>query len=84
MWLHDVDGIVTAAQLGRTVDYIASVQLPSGMVPWYDGGHADPWNHTEALMALALGGRRRRGGTRVRLARVDPTDRRGVAPVLHR
>ena len=33
MWLHDVDGIVTAAQLGRTVDYIASVQLPSGMVP---------------------------------------------------
>ena len=57
MWLHDVDGIVTAAQLGQTVDYIASVQLPSGMVPWYDGGHADPWNHTEALMALALGGR---------------------------
>lgn len=57
MWLHDVDGIVTAVQLGETVDYIASVQLPSGMVPWYDGGHADPWNHTEALMALALGGR---------------------------
>ena len=24
MWLHDVDGIVTAAQLGRTVAYIAS------------------------------------------------------------
>lgn len=58
MWLHDVDGIVTAVQLGETVDYIASVQLPSGMVPWYDGGHADPWNHTEALMALAVGGRR--------------------------
>jgi len=57
VWLHDVDDIVTAADLGRTVDYIASVQLPSGMVPWFDGGHADPWNHTEALMALALGGR---------------------------
>jgi hypothetical protein len=27
------------------------------MVPWFEGGHADPWNHTEALMALALGGR---------------------------
>ena len=28
------------------------------MVPWYPGGHADPWNHTEALMALMLGGHR--------------------------
>lgn len=57
MWLHDVEDIVTAAELSLTVDYIASVQLPNGMVPWYVGGHADPWNHTEALMALALGGR---------------------------
>ncbi|MFN8052726.1 MAG: hypothetical protein U0Q22_14865 [Acidimicrobiales bacterium] len=57
MWLRDVPEIVTADELGLTVDYIASVQLPSGMVPWFDGGHADPWNHTEALMALALGGR---------------------------
>ena len=57
MWLHDVDGIVTADQLSETVDYIASLQLPNGMVQWFEGGHADPWNHTEALMALALGGR---------------------------
>jgi hypothetical protein len=28
------------------------------MVPWFPGGHADPWNHIEAAMALALGGRR--------------------------
>src|SRR5262245_56856139 len=28
------------------------------MVPWFEGGHSDPWNHTEALMALMLGGRR--------------------------
>ena len=58
MWLADVEGIVSAAELELTVDYIASVQLHSGMVPWYEGGHADPWNHTEALMALLLGGRR--------------------------
>ncbi|HNI34474.1 MAG TPA: hypothetical protein PLV93_03690 [Microthrixaceae bacterium] len=57
MWLHDIDGLISADELSLTVDYIASVQLPSGMVPWFDGGHADPWNHTEALMALALGGR---------------------------
>ena len=27
------------------------------MVPWFPGGHADPWNHVEAAMALALGDR---------------------------
>lgn len=58
MWLPDVDGVVTAAELALTVDYIASVQLPDGMVPWFEGGHADPWNHTEALMALMIGDRR--------------------------
>jgi len=45
-----------ASELGATAEWIASVQLPSGMIPWYVGGHADPWNHTEAAMALsALG-----------------------------
>ncbi|MEZ5321188.1 MAG: hypothetical protein R2698_03740 [Microthrixaceae bacterium] len=58
MWLPDIDGVVSAQSLTRTVDYIESVQLPDGLVPWFDGGHADPWNHTEALMALMLGGRR--------------------------
>ena len=28
------------------------------MVPWFPGGHADPWNHVEATMALTVGGRR--------------------------
>ena len=41
-----------------TVDAIAEWQLPTGMIPWFPGGHADPWNHVEAAMALALGGRR--------------------------
>ena len=26
------------------------------MIPWFDGGHADPWNHVEAAMALDVGG----------------------------
>lgn len=58
MLLRDVHGIVTADELRQTVDAIAEWQLPSGMVPWFPGGHADPWNHVEAAMALALGGRR--------------------------
>ena len=28
------------------------------MIPWFPGGHADPWNHVEAAMALTTGGRR--------------------------
>jgi hypothetical protein len=58
VWLPDVDDVVSADHLGRTVDHIASLQLDNGMVQWFPGGHADPWNHCEALMALSLGGRR--------------------------
>ena len=58
MPLVDIPGILTARDLDRTVDSIAEHQLPSGMVPWFAGGHTDPWNHVEAAMALLLGGRR--------------------------
>lgn len=53
----EVDGVITASEVQATVDAIAAWQLPNGMIPWYPGGHADPWNHVEAAMALALGGR---------------------------
>lgn len=53
-----VPGVLSADQLRATVDTIAEVQLASGMIPWFPGGHADPWNHVEAVMALNLGGRR--------------------------
>jgi hypothetical protein len=56
-WLSDVPGVVTARELAATVDAIAEWQLPSGMIPWFPEGHADPWNHVEAAMALDLGGR---------------------------
>ncbi|WP_298207425.1 hypothetical protein [Ferrimicrobium sp.] len=42
-----------------TLDTICALQDRRGMIPWARGLHADPWNHTEALMALALGGRHR-------------------------
>lgn len=53
-----VEGHLTAAQVEATVDSIAAVQMPSGLIPWFPGGHADPWNHVEAAMALTVGGRR--------------------------
>jgi hypothetical protein len=58
MFLTDLDGIVSADELARTADGIAEWQLPSGMIPWFPGGHADPWNHVEAAMALDLAGHR--------------------------
>ena len=45
-----------------------SGSCPTGMIPWFPGGHADPWNHVEAAMALALGGRRARGRAGLRVA----------------
>jgi hypothetical protein len=52
-----VEGVLSATEVQQTVDAIAEWQLPNGMVPWTPGAHADPWNHVEAAMALALGGR---------------------------
>ena len=31
------------------------MQRPDGMIPWFEGGHCDPWNHVEAAMALDRG-----------------------------
>jgi hypothetical protein len=49
----EVDGVLSAADVKLTAEGIAEWQLPSGMIPWYPGGHADPWNHVEAAMALS-------------------------------
>ena len=54
----EVPGILRADELSATVDAIARLQLANGMIPWFEGGHADPWNHIEAAMALLTGGRR--------------------------
>jgi len=53
----ELPGLLSAAELSRTVDTIAEWQEPSGMIPWYPQGHADPWNHVEAAMALLVGRR---------------------------
>lgn len=58
--MRGVPGIIDGVQLDRTIDAIASVQLPDGNIPWTPGGHTDPWNLVEAAMALDLGGRHER------------------------
>lgn len=51
-----VEGLLSAEQAQQSAASIAEWQLPSGMVQWVPGGHADPWNHVESLMALATCG----------------------------
>jgi hypothetical protein len=42
--------------LRPTVEFILATQQPSGEIPWFEGGHSDPWDHVEAAMALSIGG----------------------------
>ncbi len=53
-----IPGALDAGALASTAATLAETQLPSGLIPWSPGGHADPWNHVEAAMALAACGRR--------------------------
>jgi hypothetical protein len=55
--LPALPGVLTAKQVRDTADSLAALQLPSGQIPWFPGGHCDPWNHVESAMALAVGGR---------------------------
>jgi hypothetical protein len=49
------DGVLTADEV-RLTPTIASLQLDTGMIPWFPGGHCDPWNHVETAMALDVAG----------------------------
>ncbi|GAA2022809.1 prenyltransferase [Catenulispora yoronensis] len=50
------EGILDADQIRGTARGIAAVQRPDGAIPWFHGGHLDPWDHTEAAMALDVAG----------------------------
>nr|MCH9838757.1 prenyltransferase [bacterium] len=54
--LPSLDGVITAAELERTAQHLASLQLDTGMIPWFVGGNCDPWNHVETAMALDVAG----------------------------
>ena len=54
--LPHLPGIITADEVRSTARSIAQLQLPNGMIPWFPGGHCDPWNHVETAMALDVAG----------------------------
>lgn len=52
----EVPGILSRAEARRSGEWIASVQRDSGEIPWFDGGHTDPWDHIESAMGLSVTG----------------------------
>ena len=56
MSLPNIPDVVSTKELIETAEAIIDWQLPNGMIPWFPGGHSDPWNHIEAAMALAVTG----------------------------
>jgi hypothetical protein len=48
--------VLSADEVVRTAESIAALQLDNGMIPWFEGGHCDPWNHVETAIALDVAG----------------------------
>ena len=40
-------GLYPQEYLQATAAYILKVQRPWGEIPWFEGGHTDPWDHVE-------------------------------------
>jgi len=54
--LHGVPEVLTSDQIATTGEYLANLQRANGQIPWFEGGHCDPWNHVEVAMALTICG----------------------------
>jgi hypothetical protein len=48
--------LLSAEDVVATATGIARAQEPSGAIPWFPGGHTDPWDHVECAMALSAAG----------------------------
>jgi len=49
-------GVLTSHDVRATAASIARSQEETGAIPWFAGGHVDPWDHVECAMALLVGG----------------------------
>ncbi len=52
----ELDGVLTGAEMHTTARHLVELQTVTGMIPWYEGGNCDPWNHVETAMALDIAG----------------------------
>ena len=51
--IQDVDAQTVIDQVAR---FILRTQLKCGAIPWFANGKLDPWDHSEAIMALNISG----------------------------
>ena len=49
-------GLLSAREAAASAASIVAAQRPSGAIPWFPGGHVDPWDHVECAMALTAAG----------------------------
>ncbi len=49
-------GLLSHREILQTAASIAEAQEPDGAIPWFPGGHTDPWDHVEAAMGLDVAG----------------------------
>jgi hypothetical protein len=54
--LPALPGVLEPAAVCATAASIVRAQERSGAIPWFAGGHVDPWDHVECAMALLVGG----------------------------
>ena len=54
--LEAAPGLLSPVEVRASATVLVQIQRPSGQIPWFDGGHCDPWNHVEAAMALTATG----------------------------
>jgi hypothetical protein len=54
--ISGVPGLLSEGEIAQSAAHLASLQLRHGQMPWFVGGHCDPWNHVEAAMALTVSG----------------------------
>jgi hypothetical protein len=54
--MSGVPGLLSSEEIALTAAHLASLQVRSGQIPWFPGGHCDPWNHVESAMALTVTG----------------------------
>jgi len=52
----DIANVLSAAEVRQSAGHLISLQSARGMIPWFPGGHCDPWNHVESAMALDVAG----------------------------
>jgi len=54
--IPDLPGVLSSDEIVASAEHLVRLQTSSGMIPWWTGGHCDPWNHVESAMALDVAG----------------------------